>query len=105
LLVDTTVDNLDIRFFDYRLRNAMPIRVALDRHSVRLTEMRLVGEDTELNLTGVVNLHDERIAMRATGTANFGILQGFVPNIRSSGRASVAAIVEGAMRTPLVSGT
>ncbi len=105
LLVEASVDKLDIRLFDYRIVNAAPVQVALDRHSVRLTDMRLVGDDTELNLSGIVNLHDERIAMRATGTANLGILQGFVANVRSSGRASVAATLDGGMRDPLVSGT
>src|ERR687895_1138350 len=102
LLVDATVDSLDLRLFDYRLRNATPIRVALDRHSVRLTEMRLVGEETELDVTGVVSLHDERIAMRANGLANLGILQGFVSDVRSSGRATVQAAFEGPMRNPAV---
>ena len=105
LLVDAEVDSLDVSLFDYRLRNASPIKVALDRHSVRLTDMRLVGEDTELDLTGVVSLHDERIAMRANGVANLGILQGFVRDVRSSGRASVQAAFEGPMRNPAVTGT
>ena len=105
LLVDATVDTLDVSLFDYRLHNAVPIRVALDRHSVRLTEMRLVGEDTELDLSGVLSLHDERIAMRAAGVANLGILQGFVRDVRSSGRASVQAALEGSMRNPAVTGT
>ena len=61
--------------------------MALDRHSMRITDMRLIGEDTQLDISGIVDLHDERIAMRADGDANLGILQGFVPNIRSSGRA------------------
>src|SRR6185369_15397307 len=34
-----------------------------------------------------------------------GILQGFVPNIRSTGQASLQATLDGPMRTPLVSGT
>jgi hypothetical protein len=105
LLVDTTVDRLDLRLFDYRLRNATPIRIALDRHSMRLTDMRLLGEDTQLDISGTVNLHDERMAIRATGDAGLGILQGFVSNIRSSGRASLAATFEGPMRDPLVTGT
>ncbi len=105
LLVDGTVESLDVRLFDYRLRNAAPIRVALDRHAVRLTEMRLVGEDTELDVSGVVSLHDERIAMRANGVANLGILQGFFRDVRSSGRASVQAAFEGPMGDPAVTGT
>ncbi len=105
LLVDTTVDKLDLRLFDYRLRNEVPIRMALDRHSLRLTDMRLIGENTQLDVSGLVDLHNERIAMRANGAANLGILQGFVPNIRSTGQALLQATLDGPMRTPLVSGT
>ena len=76
LLVEATVDRLDLRLFDYRLRNATPIRLALDRHTVRITEMRLVGDETQLDIAGPINLHDERIAVRATGDAGLGILQG-----------------------------
>jgi autotransporter translocation and assembly factor TamB len=104
LQVDAIVDRLDVRFFDYALRNATPIRVALDRNSVRVAEMRLLGQDTQLDVSGVVSLYDERIAMRANGDANLGILQGFVTNIRSSGRAALAATLEGPMRNPLVTG-
>ena len=104
LVVDATVDKLDIRFFDYRIVNAAPIQASLDRHSIRVADMRLVGEDTELNVSGILNLHDERITARATGTANLGIIQGFIPDVRSSGRASVQATLEGPMRDPLVSG-
>jgi hypothetical protein len=105
LLVDTTVDKLDMRLFDYRLRNAVPIRMALDRHSIRVTDMRLIGEETQLDVSGTVDLHNERIAMRTNGAASLGILQGFVPNIRSSGQATLQATLDGPMRTPIVSGT
>jgi translocation and assembly module TamB len=105
LIVDATVDRFDLRLFDYRLRNAAPIRLALDRHVMRIDEMRLVGEETQLDITGTVNLHDERIAVRATGDAGLGLLQGFDSNIRSSGRASLEASFEGPMRDPLVTGT
>jgi len=105
LVVDATVDRLDLRLFDYRLRNAAPIRVALDRHAMRIDQMRLVGDETQLDISGVVNLHDERIAVRATGDAGLGLLQGFDSNIRSSGRASLEATFEGPMRDPIVTGT
>jgi translocation and assembly module TamB len=105
LLVETIVDRLDLRLFEYQLRNAAPIRLALDRHTMRIDEMRLIGEDTQLDIEGAINLHDERIAVRATGDAGLGILQGFVPNVRTSGRASLEALFEGPMRDPIVTGT
>ena len=104
LLLDATVDSLDLRLFDYRLRNASPIRVALDRHAMQFTEMRLVGDDTQLDITGAIDLHDDRMAVRATGDAGLGILQAFVPNIASSGRASLEATLESPMRDPIVTG-
>jgi translocation and assembly module TamB len=116
VIVDATVDRFDARLFDYAIRNPddpdparagrrLPIRIALDRHTVRVTDMRLVGQDTELDVTGAVNLHDETIVMRAIGRANLGILQGFMPSVSSRGRAELSATLAGAMRDPTVSGT
>jgi hypothetical protein len=105
LLVEASVDRLDLRLFDYRLRNATPIRLALDRHTARVSEMRLVGDETQLDIEGLIDLHSERMAVRATGDAGLAILQAFVPNIRSSGRASLQATFEGPMGDPIVSGT
>jgi translocation and assembly module TamB len=104
LLVDATVDTLDARFFDYQVTNAAPIHLALDRHIVRFADFRLKGEDTELEITGTANLHDERIAVRLRGDTNLGLLQGFLPNVRSSGRASLQATLDGNLSAPLVTG-
>jgi translocation and assembly module TamB len=79
--------------------------VAFDRNAFRIAEMRLVGQDTELDVSGSVTLADERIDITAAGNANLGILQAFEPNIRSSGGAVLAARFTGPMREPAVSGT
>jgi len=105
LLVETTVDRLDLRLFDYRVRNARPIRLDLNQHSLQVRDMRLIGDETQLDIAGEVDLHDEEIDLRATGDAGLAILQGFVPNIRSSGSASLEAMFRGPMRDPLVTGT
>ena len=117
LVVDANVDKLDARLFDYELRNApcpadqagcvgrLPIRIALDRHAVRVTQMKLAGDGTELDVNGTVFLHDERIDMRAKGDANLAVLQGFVANVVSSGRATLDATLAGAVTDPTVSGT
>jgi hypothetical protein len=104
LLVDGRVEQVDLRLFDYRLRNDGPIQVALDRNAVRIDRLRLTGEGTALELGGQIGLHDERIALRATGDANLGILQGFFRDIRSSGAAEVVAQIEGPLRAPVLSG-
>jgi translocation and assembly module TamB len=105
LLVDVTVESLDMRLFDYALRNARPIKLALDRHAVRITDMRIVGQDTQLDVAGVANLHDETINVRTNGDANLAVLQGFLPNLRSTGMAKLSASLEGPLTNPLVGGT
>ena len=106
LLVDGTVDTLDMRLFDYAVRNAAPFKLALDQRIVRVSSLDLVGEGTRLSVGGTVNLQnlqDERIAMQAAGDANLDILQGFFHNVRGSGRVELmAAVTTGPMRDPVL---
>ena len=105
LLVDGTVDTLDLRLFDYALKNAAPIRISLDRLDVNVQDLQLVGDDTRLRLSGRVGLRDRRIALQAAGDANLGILQGFFRDVRGSGRAELAASVDGPLDEPVFSGS
>ncbi|MBM3779856.1 MAG: translocation/assembly module TamB, partial [Acidimicrobiia bacterium] len=96
---------LQLSLFDYRLRNASPVRFTVDGAELRVETLHLAGEDTELDLTGVVDLEDRLLSARASGVANLGIIQGFVRDVRSSGRASVSAEITGALESPTVTGT
>jgi translocation and assembly module TamB len=103
--VDATIERVDMTFFDYAVRNDAPVRLAFAEHAVRIDQMRLVGPGTELDVSGVVDLGDGRVALTTAGLANLGILQGFAPDVRGSGQARVAATLEGALDNPLVDGT
>ena len=105
LLVDGTVDTLDMRLFDYALTNAAPVHLALDHNVVKVDELQLAGEGTRLRVSGTIGLHDQRIALQASGDANLGILQGFFRDVRGSGRAELTAAVNGPLRQPLFSGS
>ena len=118
LLVEASVERLEMRLFDYRITNepGQALQIVLDNNVVHLSgkrvsgtgdapapagtrpPMTLVGEDTSLQLSGDINLRDQRIDVNAVGDANLGILQGFFPDIRSSGRARLSAQVQGPMR-------
>jgi hypothetical protein len=104
LVVDTKVSQLDLEFFDYHVGNAAPIQVSLDERVVRISNMRLIGEDTELDIAGNIDLIDEQMAVRVTGTANLGILQGFFRDVRGRGRTSLDATLDGQMFSPVIQG-
>ena len=105
LLVDATVDSLEMKLFDYSIRNAAPVRIALDRRVVRVNDLQLVGEDTSLRVGGTVDLAGQRIDLQAVGDANLGILQGFFKDVRGSGRAQLVAALNGPLDQPVYSGS
>jgi hypothetical protein len=104
LLVEATVDSLEMRLFDYALRNAAPIRVSLDQRVLTVQDLQIVGDETELRVFGRVSLPDDRITLQATGGANLGILQGFFRDVRGSGRAELRASIDGPLRNPVFLG-
>ncbi len=104
LVVDVMFDQLQIRTFDYPLRNAKPIRVLMSNNFVRIDDMRFVGDGTELDVTGTMDLNTRRVAGLARGSANLGILQGVYRNIRSSGDAQLTAQVSGSLDAPIILG-
>jgi len=71
---------------------------------LQVDSLKMVGDDTELDLTGSVNLADQALSLQANGAANLAVLQGFLPDIRSSGRAEVTARISGTAAAPIVAG-
>ena len=52
LVVDATVEQLDLKLFDYRVRNDGPIELTLDQNILQIGRFRLAGEGTQLQLDG-----------------------------------------------------
>jgi autotransporter translocation and assembly factor TamB len=104
LVVETTIDKLQLKLFDYPATNDGPIQLALDNHVVEARRFKLTGEGTALDLSGTVDLHERRIALDASGDASLSILQAFYPSISSAGRAALTAHVRGPLDQPVFSG-
>jgi translocation and assembly module TamB len=104
LRIDTNVEEVNVRLLDYRLRNQSPIRLSVERQVLNVDALKMVGDDTELDLSGSVNLSDQSLGLQANGAANLAVLQGFLPDIRSSGRAEVSARITGTASAPIVAG-
>ena len=104
LRIDTSVEQLNLALLDYRLRNQAPIRLSVEHQLLRVDSLKMVGDDTELDLSGTVNLADQSLSLQANGAANLAVLQGFLPDIRSSGRAEVTARISGTATAPVVAG-
>jgi hypothetical protein len=105
LLVQARVEQLDLKLFDYRLANDGPIELSLDQQVLRIDRLRVAGEGTELQLQGEVPFAQGEVAVKASGDANLGILQGFYRALRSSGMARLTAEISGSLGKPVFSGS
>jgi TamB, inner membrane protein subunit of TAM complex len=105
LVIDTRVEQLDMKLFDYRVRNEGPIELTLDQNRLEIGAFHLVGEGTKLQLDGDMNLREKTIGIQATGDANLGILQGFFRNLRSRGTAALKAEINGRLDNPIFAGS
>ncbi len=105
LMVDARVEQLDMKLFDYRVRNQGPIELTLDQNRLEIGSFHLAGDGTELRLDGGLGLRDRSIAIQATGDANLGILQGFFRSLRSRGTAALKAEITGSLDAPLFAGS
>ena len=105
LVVDTTVEQLDLELFDYALRNEGPIQLALDQNVVEIRRLRLAGEGTQLQVGGRIDITRNRLAIEAIGDANLGILQGFYRDLRSRGTATLTAQITGPIEEPVFGGS
>jgi TamB, inner membrane protein subunit of TAM complex len=105
LRADGRVDRLDLRFFDYRIANDGPIRLAVEGKTLRVDRLRVVGDGTAVEMAGDVRLDTRRLNLGILGDANLSILQGFVKDLRSSGSAEIQAVVSGTLDAPDIVGT
>jgi autotransporter translocation and assembly factor TamB len=99
------VEQADLKLFDYPVRNEGPIQFALDQNVIEVRRLRLAGEGTQLQVGGKLSLKEQRIAIEALGDANLGILQGFFRDIRSRGRATLTAQINGPLSNPVFGGS
>ncbi len=104
LNVDASFDQVQLKLFDYALRNAAPIRMVMSGGLIKADDMRFTGEGTELAVSGSLNRRANEIAVLARGSANLGILQGFYRNIRTSGQAELLGQVSGTLDAPVILG-
>jgi hypothetical protein len=105
LHVDASIDRLEMALFDYGIRIPRPIRLTMEQQVVRVEDLQLVGDQTQLSIGGSVSLGDQRIALRANGDANLGILQGLMRDVRGAGRATLTASIDGPLYEPVFSGS
>lgn len=87
------------------LHNEGPIRLGLQNQAVRVESARLVGQSTDIALTGTVSFKEKNpLDLRVNGNVDLAILRDFSSDVVASGKVAVNAAVLGPVAQPLVNG-
>jgi translocation-and-assembly-module (TAM) inner membrane subunit TamB-like protein len=107
LVVDARIAHQDARLtlFAYQVRNEGEIRLAFEDNAFKIGRLILEGQDTLLDVGGVIDAGKETVRVEAQGNANLAILQAFYPDLSSDGKARLNALLSGPFASPALTGT
>ncbi len=84
-----------------RLSNSGPVEFQIRNQVLTLSQVKLVGQGTEITATGTAELKGrQRLNLNARGDVNLKLLQSFNPKLNSSGMANIELQVQGTASIP-----
>jgi len=105
LAVETNISRLTFDFEKLKLENDGPIRLTYRRDEVRIEQASLRGTDTDFRVNGSARFAgDQALNMRLDGAVSLQLLGEFYPQMESSGRAQINALVAGTVDKPRLNG-
>ena len=105
LEITGNLSNLFADIENIKVRNNGPIRFAVANQSLNLQQFRLVGDGTDLTVSGTVQLNSERqLDLRAQGHANLQLIQSYDSDFTTSGEVAVDLTVAGTTSKPTMQG-
>jgi translocation and assembly module TamB len=103
--VVATLDDVDINIDEMKLKNQGPVRLTLAQQVVRVEQLHIVGENTDLTAHGTASLLGNRdLDLAAEGHLNLQMIQTLNSDFTSSGMVDVTMSVAGPMADPLLQG-
>jgi translocation and assembly module TamB len=103
--VDADISRISFDYELVRLTNDQDIRLTYQRNEVNVTQARLHGTDTDLQLSGSARFDgDQPLRFLVSGGVNLQLLTSFLPDLRARGRANANVSVDGTISRPRVTG-
>jgi translocation and assembly module TamB len=88
-----------------QIRNNDPIRFEASEQMLKIQRFRLIGEGTDLEVGGSVQLNGEQaLNLNAEGHADLSLIHSFNPDFNSSGTVAVNLMANGTLRRPAMQG-
>ena len=105
LQLTASLDGLEAGIEDVKLHNDGPVRFSIANQALKIDQFHLVGDETDVSATGVVQLTGERnLDVRAQGQVNLKLIETFNADFTSSGVISVDLALSGPFAKPVMQG-
>ncbi len=104
--LDGTLTDLALGVDKIKVHNEEPIRFSLAHQSINIQQLHLVGEGSDLNAHGSIQLSGARaLNLVADGRLDLKLLSAFNPDFTSSGAVAMKLTVGGTVEDPMPLGT
>jgi translocation and assembly module TamB len=105
MVVDGNFTHLALNYGGVQLENSEPIHLTSSRDSLKIVSAALKGTDTNAELSGSVQFTGSRtLSLKLNGSVDLRLLNGYIPNVETSGHADMNASFEGPLDRPRIIG-
>lgn len=88
-----------------QLHNQGPVQFSVSEQTARVTNLHIVGDNTDLSASGSVQLTGERrLDVQGTGQIGLQLVQGYDPDLSGSGTVRLEGSITGSLSAPKVRG-
>ncbi len=103
--LEGVLSRLRLTMNDYEIENRSNVTLVLKGKRLRILPLTMVGKETELNLSGTVDLDGQRaINIKTSGQANLLLLNTFLPGGATFGQLNLETVVTGTLDSPKIVG-
>jgi len=105
MIVDGNFTRLLLTYGGVQLENSGPIHLTSSRDSLKIVSAALKGTDTNAELTGSVQFTGRRtLSLKLNGSVDLRLLNGYIPDVDTTGHADMDASFEGTLDRPRIIG-
>jgi translocation and assembly module TamB len=105
MVVDGNFTHLALNYGGVQLENSEPIHLTSTRDSLKIVSAALKGTNTNAELSGSVRFTGKpSLSLKLNGSVDLRLLNGYIPNVETSGHADMNALFEGPLDRPRIIG-
>ena len=103
--VEANFTHLVLTYGGVQLENSGPIQLTSSRDNLKIEKATLKGTDTNVEFSGSIQFSGRRtVSLKLNGSVDLRLLNGYIPDVTTTGHADMNASFEGTLDRPRIIG-